>query len=78
VGGWSARVDFAYPSVHVAIEADGYRWHSGRLKWEHDLERRNSLTALGWGVVHITWTDLMARSEDLIRSIHALKARVPT
>lgn len=47
-------VDFAYPDAKLAIEADGYRWHSGRRRWEHDLGRRNALTALGWRVLHVT------------------------
>lgn len=42
-----ARVDLAYPAVGVAIEVDGYRWHSGRRVWARDLQRRNRLTALG-------------------------------
>lgn len=42
-----AIVDFAFPDHRIAIEADGYRWHSGRRRWERDLGRRNALTALG-------------------------------
>jgi very-short-patch-repair endonuclease len=53
-----ARVDFAYPDVKLAIETDGYRWHSSRQRWEHDLGRRNALTSTGWRVVHVTSTDL--------------------
>src|SRR5438270_9369463 len=45
-----ARVDFAFPAAKVAVEADGYRWHSGRAQWQQDLERRNALTNLGWRV----------------------------
>jgi very-short-patch-repair endonuclease len=64
-----AIVDFAFPSVRVAIEADGYRWHSGRARWKRDLARRNVLTSLGWRVVHITWSDLTANREEMIRRI---------
>lgn len=39
-----AVLDFAYPEAQLGIEADGYRWHSGRARWEHDLLRRNQLT----------------------------------
>src|SRR5438477_1802637 len=53
-----ARVDFAFPAAKVAVEADGYRWHSGRAQWQQDLERRNALTNLGWRVIHVTWEDL--------------------
>lgn len=34
-----AVVDFAFVDERVAIEADGYRWHSGRARFEHDLAR---------------------------------------
>src|SRR5207249_2080176 len=43
-----ARVDFAYPDARLAIEVEGFRWHSGRARWERDLGRRNELTELGW------------------------------
>lgn len=64
-----AVVDFAFPAIRVAIEAEGYRWHSGRARWERDLARRNALTSLGWRVVHVTWTELTANREDMIGRI---------
>jgi very-short-patch-repair endonuclease len=51
-------IDLAFPNARVGVEADGYRWHSGRTRWQRDLRRRNELTALGWRIVHVTWTDL--------------------
>lgn len=71
-----AIVDFAFPDARLAIEADGYRWHAGRRRWEHDLNRRNALTLLGWRVVHVTWTDLTQRPGPLVASLEqALAAR---
>jgi very-short-patch-repair endonuclease len=64
-----ARVDFAYPDLRIAIEVDGYRWHSGRARWERDLGRRNDLTALGWRVVHVTSSDLAHRPDRIVRMI---------
>lgn len=64
-----AVVDFAFPAARLAIEADGYRWHSGRARWEHDLARRNALTSLGWRVLHITWTDLTTNPTAMIHRI---------
>jgi very-short-patch-repair endonuclease len=49
-----ARVDFAYPAARVVIEVDGYKYHSGRLRWERDLVRRNRLESLGWRVLNVT------------------------
>jgi len=56
-----AVVDFAFPNERLAIEADGYRWHSGRRRWDYDRARRNELTLLGWRVIHVTWTELTRR-----------------
>jgi very-short-patch-repair endonuclease len=53
-----ARVDFAYPGQLVAIEADGYRYHSGRSAWQRDRSRQNAFVARGWRVVHVTAEDL--------------------
>ena len=64
-----AIVDFAFPALKIAIEADGYRWHSGRAQWQRDLSRRNKLTALGWRVIHVTWSDLEANADHIVESV---------
>jgi len=69
-----ARVDFAFPAAKVAVEADGYRWHSGRAQWQQDLERRNALTNLGWRVIHVTWEDLKRPQAIVDQVEQALRA----
>lgn len=64
-----ARVDFAYPLIKLAIEADGYRYHGGNDAWKRDLDRRNALTALGWHVIHVTWADLASRPETVVEQV---------
>jgi very-short-patch-repair endonuclease len=64
-----AVVDFAYPGQLLAIEADGYRWHSGRARWQRDLARRNELTRLGWHVIHVTAEDLHRRPEVVVATV---------
>lgn len=64
-----AVIDFAYPDARLAIEADGYRWHSGRIRWDHDRARRNRLTLMGWRIIHITWTDLTRRPKTIINAV---------
>lgn len=66
-----AVLDFAYPSVRIAIEVDGFRWHAGRSRWERDLARRNELTSRGWRVIHVTSTDIERRPDELVRTIAA-------
>lgn len=76
-GGLSAFVDFAYPAARLAIEADGYRWHSGRIRWEHDRARRNELTLLGWRVIHVTWDDLHREPHAVVEAVRAALAQAP-
>jgi very-short-patch-repair endonuclease len=64
-----AVVDFAFPQAHLAIEADGYRWHSGRVRFDDDLARRNRLTLLGRRIIHVTWTDLTERPTETVEAI---------
>ncbi|MDQ3785407.1 MAG: endonuclease domain-containing protein [Actinomycetota bacterium] len=71
-GRFVARVDFAYPDLRIAIEADGYRHHSGRHAWQRDLQRRNHLTAAGWLVLHVTWRDLDQRPKQLIHEVRQM------
>jgi very-short-patch-repair endonuclease len=70
-GGLLARVDFAYPELKLALEADGHRFHSGRRDWEHDLRRINRLTTAGWRVLRFSWTDLTERPREVIGIIRS-------
>lgn len=67
-----ARVDLAYPEARIAIEFDSDRWHSGRRRREADLERRNRLTAVGWHVVHVGWSELTTGARTTIKTVRAL------
>jgi very-short-patch-repair endonuclease/predicted transcriptional regulator of viral defense system len=64
----AARIDFAYPEQLVAIEADGYRWHSSRRALERDARRQSLLAAEGWRVIRATWNQLQ-EPHDLIAAI---------
>lgn len=66
-----ARCDYAYPDVRLAIEADGYAFHSGKVSWQRDLSRRSSLAALGWRVIHVTDDDLRHRRDEVVAKIRA-------
>jgi len=66
------RVDFAYVDARVAIECDGYRYHSGRRAFDDDRARQNALTAMGWRVLRVTWPQLRDRPEEVIGAILAV------
>ncbi|HJT38096.1 MAG TPA: DUF559 domain-containing protein [Actinomycetota bacterium] len=62
------RVDFAYPAARVAIECDGYRYHSSRQRFDADRARDLALTREGWRVLRVTWFDV----EQLVETLRAL------
>jgi very-short-patch-repair endonuclease len=67
--GFTAYIDFAYPEHGLAIEADGYRWHSGRHAWEADRKRMSELASRGWRVIQVTWIQLKYEREAVIDRI---------
>lgn len=64
------RIDFAFPHAMVAVEAQSYTWHSSRQSWERDIDKSNELTALGWTVIYVTWSDLR---DDIDATVHRLR-----
>ena len=66
------RIDFAFPHAMVAVEAQGYRWHSSRRAWERDISKANALTGLGWMVVYVTWSDLKDESDSTVAHLRDL------
>jgi hypothetical protein len=70
-----AVLDFAFPELKIGIEADGYRWHSGRRRWQRDLDRRNRLALMKWRVFHVTWDDLRFRHDEIVAMVGELVER---
>jgi very-short-patch-repair endonuclease len=68
-GEFVGRVDFAYPSARVAIEADSWRHHFGREPWQNDSHRTTDLSAFGWAVLRFTYADLRDRPAWVIQRI---------
>jgi very-short-patch-repair endonuclease len=67
--GFAARIDFAYPQAMVAIEAEGYRWHSGREAWARDRVRTTRLASLGWRILYVTPMEAELGAPDLVRGL---------
>lgn len=65
-----ARLDFAYPEQRLAIELDGFAYHSGRQAWQRDLRRQNLLIQLGWKILRFTWADVCDRPSDVLASLN--------
>lgn len=54
LGGNNYRLDFAIKQDKVAIEVDGFAFHSHRQTFDSDRIRQNLIVADGWNVVRIT------------------------
>jgi restriction endonuclease-like protein len=67
--GFRTRLDFAYPGALVAIEADGFRWHSGRSAFERDRRRLSILASLGWRIIFVTWDELVTNPDRFLSAL---------
>lgn len=59
----------------LAIEADGYRFHSTAWDWRRERARQNALIRLGWTVYRITWDDVVTGERRVIEDIRLILAR---
>jgi very-short-patch-repair endonuclease len=53
IGGY--KVDVAFPQQKVAIEVDGWAFHSDPEAFAIDRKRQNAIALLGWQVLRFTW-----------------------
>jgi very-short-patch-repair endonuclease len=72
VGGY--ELDFAFLEQRVAIEVDGWAWHSDVDRFRHDRQRQNALVLAGWTILRFTWHDLTRRPEAVVAEIRAALA----
>ena len=63
------RMDFAWPCFELAVEYDGYDWHSDPDSFTRDRQKRAALQEMGWTVLSIVSDDVRRRPQDLVRRI---------
>jgi very-short-patch-repair endonuclease len=73
-----ARVDVAFVALRIAIEVDGFAYHSAGSRFQSDRSRQNVLTLLGWTVLRFTWNDLNDRPEYVLGTISSAVAAALT
>ena len=73
-GTFIGRADFKLLDAPVIIEAEGRANHSSKLDWEHDLARRNRITAAGLATVHVTWDMAKNRSDEFLDEVQRVRA----
>jgi very-short-patch-repair endonuclease len=75
--GIPAFIDFAWPEARLGVEADSYKWHSGRQQWQSDMERQNALAEIGWLLLRFSWWDVTRRPNYVLETIAStLEARL--
>ena len=65
------RVDFAWPERKVAVEYDGFDWHSSPEALRRDRQKRAALEEIGWRVVSIVSDDVRRHPDVMVRRIDA-------
>ncbi len=55
------RLDFAWPSLRLAIEADGREFHDKPDPLYRDRWKQNHVVARRWAVLRFTWDDVVRR-----------------
>lgn len=71
-GVFVARVDFAWPRLRIAVEADGFAYHSTREHYRSDRERINRLQQLDWRLLLFSWERLMSDPEGVVDEVRRL------
>jgi hypothetical protein len=52
-------IDAAFPDRLIGLEANSYLWHTSRTDWVRNQVKTRALTAMGWGIIPVTWEDLV-------------------
>ena len=63
------RLDFAWPHEKVAVEYDGFDFHSDPEALKRDRQKRAALHELDWTAMSIVSDDVRRRSWDTVRRI---------
>lgn len=68
------EIDLAFPHLGVAIEVDGWAWHSDAVSFRNDRQRQNALILAGWILLRFTWHDLTQRPSQVVGEIRSALA----
>jgi len=71
-GGRVVELDIAFPALAVALELDGYAYHSSPEAMRADLQRANAIMAAGWVLRRYTYADLLGDPDGFIASVRDL------
>jgi very-short-patch-repair endonuclease len=64
-----ARLDLAWPSRMVCVEADGAGFHGDPRALHRDRHRQNLLVDVGWTVLRFTWADVVHSPAEVVHVV---------
>lgn len=65
------RLDFAWPDRRVAVEYDGFDWHSDPVVFRRDRMKRSALRGVDWEITSIVFDDVRRHPDETVRRIRA-------
>jgi very-short-patch-repair endonuclease len=69
-------IDFAWPTVKLAVEVDHPAWHDGAIDSHGDKGRDRKLTTIGWTSTRITDIDVKGGLREAVRDIDQILTRL--
>lgn len=70
--GRPVEFDIAFPLLKLALELDGFAFHSSVEQLQADHRRQREVMDDGWRVRRFTWTDVADDPEGFVRAVLAL------
>jgi hypothetical protein len=68
------RLDFSWPELMLAVEVDGWMYHSSFGAFVRNKTRKNSLTIQGYSVLEYTWIHVTKRQAQVVAELKAAYA----
>jgi very-short-patch-repair endonuclease len=76
ITGWKANqrvagyeVDVLFRDVKVAIEIDGFAYHSDAESFQRDRTKQNAISLTGYQVLRFTWLDLVEYPDRVLTEV---------
>lgn len=71
-----ALVDFAWPGLRLALEADGFAFHAGRAAYRRDREKANALERAGWALLRFAYEQIISAPHEVVAIVAGTIARL--
>jgi hypothetical protein len=70
-----ARLDFAWEEALLAVEIDGFAYHSASGDFQRDRSRQNIVQLQGWLVLRFTVADIRDNPDEVVAQIRSALAQ---